>query len=230
LRARTFALAVGVGLLVAAPARASGEISDPCGPGSGLSTGGVPEKEPLLPWLDICGADVDGIAGSGSLRGVRTVIHLDGDVASGRDTGSYAVGLVTDRCYMEMTYTVYPQPDRRTAHTELGGTCDYRTVPCSPPEDALPFASCGTQESFHLVDPPAATVAIAGSSVRFTLDPNALAAGSVPASLLGDFQPGRQLRGAAINAMLGVGSDEPRASAWLGADSAATTATIPLGG
>jgi hypothetical protein len=222
-----------VGLVAASSALANGEIKDPCGPASNAPAGLLPAyPEPVLPWVDICSADVAGRTGAGPLRAVRTVLHLDGDVASGLGTGAYQVRLDTPHCYAREWYTVFAGVAGATeVETRLEGSCDYRTTPCPPPRPELPQVSCGKTDDFSVTDSRAISGAVAGKTVTMTLDPNKLPAGEVPANLLDGFRSGHVLSFVCVNTMLHVGTAETHHlfSNWTGMDYAQTTSPVPLG-
>jgi hypothetical protein len=181
-----------VACVVLAPsAWASGEIAHPCGPGAVYPSGFIPAyPESPLPWLNVCGADVSGVSGAGSLRAVRTVLHLYGDVASGAKTGAqYDASFNTQHCSVRSEYQIDPGPTLETG-TMLEVYCDYRTEPCPSPESDVPNYSCGQDDQLWLTDSPAAVSGeVSGRSVTITFDPNELAAGSVPPGLVHDLSP-----------------------------------------
>lgn len=177
---------VGAAFAAVAPsAWASGEIVDPCGPGTALVDSSN-ELEPQIPWLDICSVDVSGFSGTGPLRGVRSVLRMEGHVESSTETGvGYAARFRTERCTVWQDYVIYPGPARDTG-TYLWVYCDYRDEPCPWPESELPHYTCGQADQFRLKDSPAISAGISGNSVRFEFDPNKLPVPSVPGGLAFD--------------------------------------------
>ena len=113
-------------LVSAAPAAASGEIKDACGPGA-IATPDAYLVEPAGTYFDICDSDVTGFAAAGSLRGVRAAIKLASD-ASGRSPSAtrYSFYFATKRCSVSVVFNDLVSGPA----TRVGGACDSTTEPC----------------------------------------------------------------------------------------------------
>lgn len=225
------ALALTVLVLAAAVpgASAAGEISDPCGPGSVSPSGIAPVfPEPQVPWLDICRATVAGVAGDEPLRAVRAVIQVDGDVASGLESGArYELDFVAGQCSVSQSYRIYSGP-LHEGQTDVEAHCDYRTEPCPWPESEAPNVSCGRDDQLVLRDSPAVSVTIAGRSIAITFDPNKAPAGSVPRTLAYLLSPGGVLDRVWVQVVHHQGVKRVISGAGLVGDSAFGTGPVPL--
>ena len=210
---------VGVVWAATAPAAwASGEITDPCGPGADVANGQA-DTAPVAPWLDICGGDVSGEAGTDDLRAVRTVLHLDGDVESAPAAGLHAhLRFDTARCSVRIEYKLSPVGPAED--TSADGWCDSHEVACDP---ELPFIGCSEAD---LIDDPAGdsvTASVSANDVTIVFDPNELP--SAPAGVEADYASGGTLL--TIYAQTGV--HVLGASIFPGGDWVEPVGPVPLG-
>src|SRR5690349_5544393 len=153
-------------LASAAPAAASGEIKDGCGPGT---VDGPYVVEPGLPWLDLCDSDVSGFAASGPLRGVRATLKLAGDASARPGSTKYAFYFATKRCSVSVLYGDLGVGTDGAA-ARVGGYCDSTTEPC-PVVEGCWMTTVGPEFS---VDLPASAAQVSGNTVTLSLDPNTL--------------------------------------------------------
>jgi hypothetical protein len=175
-------------LAPASPAWGAVEIADPCGPGTVSRSGIAPVwPEPQLPWLDACAYRIEGLAGDGPLRAVRTTIRLEGERAGGVE-GYYSATLLTPNCAVHVRLRVYPGPQE--PQTETSGNCGYRTEPCDFPESEVPNKYCGSYVGqFSLHDHPVVTAGVQDRTVTLAFDPNRFAAAALPEALAQDLGP-----------------------------------------
>jgi hypothetical protein len=187
--ARGLTVAVLGSLAIAAPAAADNEITDPCGTGS-ASLPGLVARDPTVPWLDLCGADVRGRAGSGSLRALRATLRLAGDTAGRAGSAGYVFAFMAGTCSGALRYEDLG-PGTTAGRLKLSGLCGGTWQQCDLP----PVASCvefvGGDHYDRVL--PATGAKVTGSTVTFNFDPNSLPSGAVPQALLDAFRAGRSL-------------------------------------
>jgi hypothetical protein len=177
-------------LATATSAFAAGQVKDPCSVGA-IGTPPNAYPDPSVPWLDLCNTDIAGFAGAGSARGIQVTFHVAGDTALRAGSAAYLAMLDTGKCAFQIQYSDLG-PDAAAGTTRVQGACNVTGQPCQfvPSDFNCWQTDSNSGEPFDLRGSSAATYAIApgltGSTVTVRFDPDKVAAGTVPAALLGD--------------------------------------------
>jgi hypothetical protein len=182
------AVALGA-LAAAAPASADNEVTDACGI-ENASLPGLVSRDHTVPWLDLCGADVRGVAGSGPLRALHVTLRLAGDTANRAGSAAYDFVFTMGTCSGALTLQDLG-PSTSATQYSVSGHCDAKTAPCDPP--IPPGSSCTSGGVKFTRVLPATGAKISGSTVTFDFDPNALPVPATPKAFLDGFRAGQSL-------------------------------------